>query len=130
MDELDRPMSPAEAVKLAAELEFQNSQWYPYFNNTKTKLALIDLANETIITEPTRDACQHPERVLLSAMRYGTLEIFLLLEQTFTEDALRLALTYANTSNLDGPSWSYWHYRLGLPSDQKPPTLPQKPNPK
>jgi len=60
-------------------------------------------------------------KVILRVMDFGTYEDILQLEETVAEQELIDALTNAPPGALRPRSWSFWHYRLGLVTDDQVP---------
>ena len=60
-------------------------------------------------------------KIILRVMDYGTYEDILQLEETVAEQELIDALTNAPPGALRPRSWSFWHYRLGLVTDDQVP---------
>ncbi len=60
-------------------------------------------------------------KVILRVMDYGTYEDILQLEETVAKQELVDALTNAPPGALRPRSWSFWHYRLDLVTDDQVP---------
>jgi hypothetical protein len=57
---------------------------------------------------------QFPDRVAAQVMNIGDWNDLVEMVDAVGEDYLRHVLKHAEAGQLNGRSWHYWHYRLGL----------------
>ncbi len=72
------------------------------------------------------DALKRPHLVTSQVMELGDYDDVLRLESAVGRDALVAALQEAEPGRFSAPSWTYWHYRLGLARPGRVPILPKR----
>lgn len=86
--------------------------------------ALKPLAGKYIWWKSPDEALAMPQRVIAQVMNIGDYEDVQIVEKLLGQEPLRQALAAAQAGQFSPRSWAYWHYRLGLRSDQAVPSLP------
>ena len=72
------------------------------------------------------EASEDPRRVAAQVMNIGDYDDVQALATAVGDDYLRDVLRTAEAGQLDGRSWAYWHYRLGLAAPGAVPPLPSR----
>jgi hypothetical protein len=88
--------------------------------------ALKPLALKYIWWKTPDEALAMPQRVIAQVMNIGDYDDVQSMAVLVGDAALREALAQAQAGQFSPRSWAYWHYRLGLPSDQDVPVMPQR----
>ena len=72
------------------------------------------------------DALGRSHLVTAQVMELGDYDDVLRLESVVGRDALVAALQEAEPGRFSAPSWTFWHYRLGLARPGRVPVLPKR----
>ena len=72
------------------------------------------------------EALKRPHLVTSQVMELGDYDDVLRLESVVGRDALVAALQEAEPGRFSAPSWTFWHYRLGLARPGRVPVLPKR----
>jgi hypothetical protein len=88
--------------------------------------ALKPLALKYIWWKTPDEALAMPQRVIAQVMNIGDYDDVQSMAALVGDAALREALAKAQAGQFSPRSWAYWHYRLGLRSDQDVPAMPQR----
>ena len=84
------------------------------------------LARKYIWWLPAREAAKQRERAVSLIMEMGDFDDVRKLEALLGRDELARVIRRAAPGSFTGPSWSYWHYRLGLSRPGRVPPLPKR----
>jgi hypothetical protein len=87
-------------------------------------LALKPLARKYVWWKTPEEALAMPQRVIAQVMNIGDYDDVQAMASQLGDQPLLDALAYAQAGQFSPRSWTYWHYRLGLRSDQSVPGLP------
>ena len=79
---------------------------------------LKPLARKYIWWKTVDEAVAMPERVIAQVMNIGDYDDVQTLSSQFGDEVLRDVLIHAEAGQFNKRSWVYWHYRLGLASDE------------
>ena len=72
------------------------------------------------------DALGRPHLVIAQVMELGDYNDVVHMESVLGRDALVAALRRAEPGRFSAPSWTFWHYRLGLARPGRVPPLPRR----
>jgi len=75
---------------------------------------------------PPADALKRPHLVPSQVMELGDYDDVVRMESVLGRDALAAALREAEPGRFSVPSWTFWHYRLGLARPGRVPRLPKR----
>ncbi|MBI2509104.1 MAG: hypothetical protein HYV99_03765 [Betaproteobacteria bacterium] len=75
---------------------------------------------------PPADALKRPHLVASQVMELGDYDDVVRMESVLGRDALAAALSRAEPGRFSAPSWTFWHYRLGLARSGRVPPLPKR----
>ena len=75
---------------------------------------------------PPADALKRPHLVPSQVMELGDYDDVVRMESVLGRDALAAALRRAEPGRFSAPSWTFWHYRLGLARSGRVPPLPKR----
>jgi hypothetical protein len=75
---------------------------------------------------PPADALKRPHLVAAQVMELGDYDDVVRMESVLGRDALAAALRRAEPGRFSAPSWTFWHYRLGLARSGRVPPLPKR----
>ncbi len=87
---------------------------------------LRQLASKYVWWKSAEISLRTPERIAAQVMNIGDYEDVQRLADALGDDYLRHVLANAEPGQLNGRSWAYWHYRLGLARPEKVPPLPKR----
>jgi hypothetical protein len=82
------------------------------------------LAQRYVWWKTPDEALAYPHRVVAQVMDLGTYDDLTLLAAHLGAAVLRDVLVHAEAGQFSAPSWSYWHYRLGLARLDEVPPMP------
>jgi hypothetical protein len=112
----------SEAMLVSGE----GSPYNGLVKNTVDFQALKPLAQKYVWWKTPDEALAMPQRVIAQVMNIGDYDDVQSMATSLGDEALRNALLQAQAGQFSPRSWAYWHYRLGLRSDQDVPALPQR----
>jgi len=72
------------------------------------------------------DALKRPHLVTSQVMELGDYDDVVRMESALGREALAAALREAGPGRFTAPSWTFWHYRLGLKRRGRVPPLPKR----
>ena len=75
---------------------------------------------------PPADALKRPHLVASQVMELGDYDDVVRMESVLGRDAIVAALREAEPGRFSVPSWTFWHYRLGLARPRRVPRLPKR----
>lgn len=84
------------------------------------------LARKYVWWLSVEEALRRPELVIAQTMELGDFRDTVELERSLGREALVETLRHAASGRFSGPSWTYWHYRLGLARPGRVPGLPKR----
>lgn len=84
------------------------------------------LASRYIWWKTPEDALGFPLRLIAQVMNIGDYEDIQLVAKQVGDEVLRDVLRHAEIGQFSGPSWHYWHYRLGMADVGHVPPLPSR----
>lgn len=85
---------------------------------------LKPFASKYIWWKTPQEAVDMPERVIAQVMNMGDYADVQALALQVGDAVLQEVLAHAQAGQFNERSWAYWHYRLGLPSEDQVPALP------
>jgi hypothetical protein len=88
--------------------------------------ALKPLARKYVWWKTPDEALAMPQRVIAQVMNIGDYDDVQAMAAQLGDRPLRETLAQAQAGQFSPRSWAYWHYRLGLQSDQAVPAMPQR----
>jgi hypothetical protein len=86
--------------------------------------SLKPFASKYIWWKTPQEAVDMPERVIAQVMNMGDYADVQALAKQVGAAVLQEVLANAQAGQFNERSWAYWHYRLGLSSEDQVPALP------